>query len=441
MALPIDIFRAGRHVAMSGEAIEFADKDLDGIVSSYDPKVHEAPVVIGHPTDNAPAYGWIKSLGREGNTLRASADQIDPAFREAVKAGRYKKVSASFYKPDSATNPKPGTYYLRHVGFLGAQPPAVKGLREASFAGKVEDALTIELAAPDTDEGDENELDAIGESLTAGSPMARLRAWIIKMFGLEAADEAIPEELAGIAEPPGEGATDATAAAGAANLAAPSADDLYTAIAKLLPPELAQEQLDAIKKVLVEGMPQPTEAKTPEGDAAQAPQKPAAAQAPPKPPTPPANMAESVSRVIAKALDKNLSERERKLVERERATRRSEHASFLDALVRTGRPLPCKRETMIGLLEALDAVPAKVVSFGEGEKRSAVDIFKADVLERLPAEIEYAELAPAHGNENEPGDDAEAIAKEAIAFREEQRAKGIEVTTTEAVRHVSQKGR
>lgn len=32
-------------------------------------------------------------------------------------------------------NPKPDTYHLRHVGLLGAEPPAVKGLRPVEFAG------------------------------------------------------------------------------------------------------------------------------------------------------------------------------------------------------------------------------------------------------------------------------------------------------------------
>ncbi len=53
-----------------------------------------------------------------------------------VKAGRFKSRSASFYHPDNPNNPKPGVYYLRHVGFLGAQPPAVKGLKAVEFIKK-----------------------------------------------------------------------------------------------------------------------------------------------------------------------------------------------------------------------------------------------------------------------------------------------------------------
>lgn len=51
-----------------------------------------------------------------------------------MKAGSYKKVSAAFYSPTSAGNPTPGTHYLRHVGFLGGQAPAVKGLQDIHFS-------------------------------------------------------------------------------------------------------------------------------------------------------------------------------------------------------------------------------------------------------------------------------------------------------------------
>ncbi|MGL9719744.1 hypothetical protein [Symbiopectobacterium sp.] len=98
------------------------------------PALHEAPIVTGHPTTDAPAYGWIKQLSAQGRDLLAEPQQVDPAFSELVTVGRYKKISASFYLPHAPNNPAPGALYLRHVGFLGAQPPAVKGLRAVSFA-------------------------------------------------------------------------------------------------------------------------------------------------------------------------------------------------------------------------------------------------------------------------------------------------------------------
>ena len=44
------------------------------------------------------------------------------------------KVSASFYAPESKINPEPGQWSLRHVAMLGAQPPAVKGLKGFAYS-------------------------------------------------------------------------------------------------------------------------------------------------------------------------------------------------------------------------------------------------------------------------------------------------------------------
>jgi hypothetical protein len=121
----IQIFQTGSY----GDKGKFDEADLDRVVSNYKPDLHEAPAVVGHPKDNAPAYGWTSGLKRDGDKLLAKFSQVDPAFEEAVKAGRYKKRSAAFYLDDQGriTN-------LRHVGFLGALPPEVKGLQDLKFA-------------------------------------------------------------------------------------------------------------------------------------------------------------------------------------------------------------------------------------------------------------------------------------------------------------------
>lgn len=128
------IFKAGTHRTVNGRAIAFSEEDLAATVAAYDPAVHEAPIVIGHPKTDDPALGWVSGLKCVGLRLEADFRQLDPAFAEAVEAGRYKHVSAAFYAPDSPRNPKPGVYYLRHVGALGAVPPSVKGLGPLTFA-------------------------------------------------------------------------------------------------------------------------------------------------------------------------------------------------------------------------------------------------------------------------------------------------------------------
>lgn len=133
---------------MSGQTLQFTEADLQATCAAYDPTLHEAPLVVGHPAHDLPAYGWVQSLRFNEGGIDATPAQVNPDFADMVAAGAFKKISASFYLPDSPSNPVPGVYSLRHVGFLGAQPPAVKGLRPPGFADTEEGVLTFEFAEP-----------------------------------------------------------------------------------------------------------------------------------------------------------------------------------------------------------------------------------------------------------------------------------------------------
>jgi hypothetical protein len=143
----IHLFKAGQQTAMSGASMAFAESDLAASAAAYNPALHEAPIVVGHPATDDPAYGWCRTLTNDASGLYAHPHQVNPAFAEQVQAGAYKKVSASFYSPAHPHNPVPGVYYLRHIGFLGAQPPAVKGLKPIEFADADADAdcIAVEL--------------------------------------------------------------------------------------------------------------------------------------------------------------------------------------------------------------------------------------------------------------------------------------------------------
>ncbi len=61
--LPIfEVFRSGIHKDKTGKEIEISDDALKQMVRQYHPKMSEAPIVIGHPHDNEPAFGWIKKI-------------------------------------------------------------------------------------------------------------------------------------------------------------------------------------------------------------------------------------------------------------------------------------------------------------------------------------------------------------------------------------------
>jgi len=178
----LHIFKPGRHRPMQGGALNFTEADLAACARAYDPDVHEAPLVIGHPETNGPAYGWVGALIADKTGLRAVSRQVNPAFAELSRRGAYKKISASFYDPESPDNPVPGVWYLRHVGFLGAQPPAIKGLEQVAFGEGERGIVTFE-----------EHLDADGEISGTGL-FAQLRAWLIKNKGQEVADDVLPED-------------------------------------------------------------------------------------------------------------------------------------------------------------------------------------------------------------------------------------------------------
>lgn len=171
-----EIFRAGTHTDNNGNKVTITAADLAEAAACYDPKLHEAPVVVGHPKTDNPAYGWVGGLSVSDGVLSADFAQVDDAFAGLVKAGRYKKVSASFYPPGSPSNPVPGKWYVRHVGFLGAQPPAVKGLAPINFADGEQFVEFSEVAHRRT-----------------ASIFRRLHEWLIEQYDTATADKVVAD--------------------------------------------------------------------------------------------------------------------------------------------------------------------------------------------------------------------------------------------------------
>ena len=165
----LTILKAGQHTDSSGQEIALDTAQLTEIAGSYQPEQHEAPLVIGHPHHNAPAYGWVRSLQVQGECLEAELGQVHEDAIGLVREGAFKKISASFYPAESPLNPTPGQMSLRHVGLLGAEPPAIKGLPAINFAET--QSTTIEWSAPE-------------------STLSRLMQWIKEKFGAEVATEA-----------------------------------------------------------------------------------------------------------------------------------------------------------------------------------------------------------------------------------------------------------
>lgn len=366
----IHIFRPGRHTSMQGATIDFGEGDLIATAKAYDPTRHEAPLVIGHPRADAPAWGWVGGLTADEGGLFATPRQLDPAFAEMVRAGRFKKVSASFYTPDSPHNPVPGVYYLRHVGFLGAQPPAVKGLAP----------VPVNFAEGDTEEGcvSFDFAESPGLLRWLADLFRGLREYVVEKDGTEMADRAIPSyAVSGLQE---------MAAASAAQAA-----EIPAFAENLTPPKEKSMQ---------------------------------------KQETPPA---ENIDFAETKA---RADELERKVAYLTGIARKERASRVVDKALADGRLTPAQSVGLADFMAGLDE--EGTFDFAEdGGKTTSMSpaAFMAAFLERLPKQVDFSEAAP--GGEEAPDTSSNDIAQRALAYCEEMRTKGVAVSITDAVAHVS----
>lgn len=374
-----EIFKAGTQTSSNGITLDFGEDMLRQAVEAYDPAIHEAPIVVGHPKDNHPAFGWIKSLSYDEGTITAEPDQVDAEFAELVSKGRYKKRSASFYLPDSPNNPVPGTLYLRHVGFLGGMPPAVKGLKDVAFSDAEEGVVEFE-------EG--NSSSWIWGALA--NAFGGLREWIIEDKGIDAADKVFPKYLI---------------------------SDLEAE---------AQRKREAAQSQVASAMPAvPSFSDTPETNHEESTMTPEQIQA---------LQDENAALKLKADQAADFAEKQASIEAREKAIVRKEIEGKVGALVTAGKVLPAQQSQLVDFMASLQDADT-VVEFGEGEQaekfsqRAFFEKFLAD----LPKAVDFQERS-AREDGVQPGDMTDAeVAQKAVQFQESQKAKGVTISTTEAV--------
>lgn len=166
----VEVFRTGKHVDSRGRAGAWSVADLDEFVANHDPEL--APLVIGHPRGPAPRWGRTAELKRDGGTLFARFDQLNPVFQVAAESGAWPNRSIQAVRT-------PRGWRLGHVAFLGAEPPAVEGLQPMQFSAPEGEVFEFDGAWP-----------------TAGT-VARLfrslRDWLIGSAGQDTADRVLPD--------------------------------------------------------------------------------------------------------------------------------------------------------------------------------------------------------------------------------------------------------
>ncbi|TBB88262.1 peptidase [Rhizobium ruizarguesonis] len=347
---PFEIFRTGKHTSSQGVALTFADTDLSAIAAGYDPSVYEAPIVVGHPKQDAPAYGWIKSLSLRSGRLVAEPKDLDAAFSDLVKDGKFKARSAAFYSPDSPNNPTPGAYHLRHVGFLGAEPPAVKGLKAVEFSD-ADDMLVF----ADLEFADWRQVWML-ENVTR--LFRNLRDYFIETKDIATADKIVPQF---------------------------SIDDLTQSVADLR----AQNTIEQTGSAF-------SETKEPDMTQTQA-----------------ANAADLAARLAeVEAREASLKTRETTFSETERQSRNATDAAFVDQIVRAGR-LPIGLQATATALFSDLSDDALTFSEGGQETTTTPRTAFRELLEKLPVPVVTKELATGDGPDfSDPAYVAKAVTTE-----------------------------
>ncbi|MCY4479124.1 MAG: hypothetical protein OXB97_04465 [Rhodospirillales bacterium] len=176
MKLRIPIFRTGRWAPAALD-----DAAVRSCAQLYDSASDPAPLVIGHPRTDHPSFGWVEALEfDDAGVLHGTIRDVDPEVKKIVDEGKYRRVSASFWRPDARSNPHPGKFALRHVGLLGAAAPGCPGLGAVAFEAD-DDYLTVQFdAKPWT-------------WRSVASLFSGVRDWIIENNDIETADRILPE--------------------------------------------------------------------------------------------------------------------------------------------------------------------------------------------------------------------------------------------------------
>ncbi len=328
------IFKAGKRHSSDGTEYDITEQDVLDCADCYDPKLHEAPLVFGHPKTDDPAFGWVKGLSSTNGSLTAEFSDVDDGAKELVRSKKFKHVSASFYPPAHPSNPVQGKWYLRHVGLLGAMPPSVKGLGAVSFSDA--DGCV--------------EFSEYGQEISAGL-FRRLRDWMIAKFGQDEADQVVPSwEIDSMRE-------DATRER----------------------MQQAAEPLASFAEADESNSESPTEE-------------------PPTPPIekePEMTEAEKQALARAEAAEKQLADLQAAQAKAEREAAHTANADFAEGLVKSGKLKPAHKALAVRVLDFVQYPNDTTADFGEGENQQTLGDAIRGWMSDSPAADIFSEVATA----------------------------------------------
>lgn len=370
---PFEIFPAGKHRDSKGAEINVTPDMLSRIAANYSAAQSEAPIVIGHPKTEDPAYGWVENFSVENDVLVAHPKQVEAQFSQMVKDGRFKTRSISLYRPNDPHNPVPGEYFPRHVGFLGAAAPAIPNLKAVEFSAEAElETFTMDFSA-DFDAGEA--LDQVSDFMSAMQNF---------MYGLRSLFK-----MTGVIE---------------------------------TPQSFAEGEAPTMLNISNTSKEVPMKTKqAPDGTASL-----------------PADFAQQQEALQTDraALDKERAE----FAAVQSAERRAADTAFVETLVTQGKVTPAMKGSMVDFMAQLPFEDAVEFSQADGTKAEQTprDFFKS-LLGHAKTQIDFSAVSEADKSGDEAVVDPAALGRAAQEFQADQSAKGLSVSMSEAVAHVSKR--
>ena len=371
---PIEIFRTGSHTDVHGKKVTVTKTDLENIAQNYDPSFNEAPLVIGHPKKDDKAMGWVEKLSvSDKGILLAHPVQLNSDFKEEVNQGGFKKVSASFYPPNSTYN-ETSDFALRHVGFFGATMVAVKGLKAVSFS-EDEEYVTFDFSAPSWS------FDIIARLLS------KIRDYMIDKHGTEEADQILSSwDIENLKDH-------------SHDLKIQEANDNTSS--------------DYSEPSQPKSQPSKQEADMPDKDKA-------------------AEFAEESAKL--KAERKKFDKEKADFAEQQATQCKAENAAFLDEQITAGKIAAGAKDEMLAFMENLD--DNETVSFSEKTSKTPLSHFK-NMLSAANPIVDFSEKTADENQDDTPSLSDEEIKIHANDFMENEKGKGRSVTLVQAIHHVN----
>lgn len=372
----IEIFRPGTYTTASGKQVTYTDADIEELYSTYDPSFYRAPFTTDHKADG-PAHGYVSGLIKKGNRLFVKFSDMAQELQAATK-DRFGRLSVEIW-------PKVGDKgkYLKAVSLLGVKVPAVKGLEIFECPVVPEqpaESFDFEMAAPTAEL-----LEITSQSYTE------------RPEGATAPHDRPDSPMPGSASP----AAGPEGGDGVAN-------DFSAPEVNSGPGEAGNTPADLTARL-----------RALEAENSRLRQQSQAA-------------AESFAE-----RDQQAIEAEARLNEIQMAQRKLEFEQYLNEKIAWGQMPPKMRNKVLKLMQALDSVQL----FSEGQPENAdtspLELFQSLLAEMKPV-VSFSEAATnarAASGTVTPHNFRD-VARRAQAFAEQQRGKGIFVSSTDAVRHV-----